>query len=559
MKIYFIYLIYLIYFIYLNLIYFINLIHGSRFISGSRFNRFNRISKQTKYFGVREIHTYSAIQNQNRGSYFKSQIISQSQSQSQSGLKPVINELGESIFSQNNSFLNQNNAIFGEPLSSLNLNIVPFEKVPGILWSSRGETATNLKELLSGFEKCSALDCTDQSLQQELKQVLITLQKMLDSLAGVNKKGFINYTDLSKVPVISDVYPSIFKESRLKASDYISNHNTPKSYPLIMKWSYNLYIMHLLLFSLYFSSFLRDKFPDLSSDAYQDLSTEVKTFEKELTGSLDSTIRLKLRKQGISITQNIYCGFDTEYQNIDTFKNKLLSAQLSLSTQTILKLSLKKEYTFKSTDKTLGLDIETIYKLISDGVNIYRFTKYPDHDKSIEILISGLQSDGVANKKFDDQLYFILPNTKILNYFKRTYDNKYSLKELVTTSKNLVDQDLESSLKSLTERLIKIYNKNGENVENVENTLEYIKESTPDSNTESNTESIQDSTLSNPSNPIIDILELPRETIVDNCVDKQSDSESKLTEDGFQSIVPIAVNPKSKKSNKFNESENRRT
>lgn len=169
------------------------------------------------------------------------------------------------------------------------------------------------------------------------------MHELLDTLRTVNSVGYINYTELSKHPVISDLYPAFTFINKLET---LPGHNTPKSYENIIKWGYNLFIMHLLLFTLLLSSRINDNYPDLTF--------EVNALEKELTNLLDSSLRLLLRKRGLNITQNIYCGFDTEYKNINVSKNKLLSAQIALSTQTVLKLPFDQEFKFDIVNAKTG-------------------------------------------------------------------------------------------------------------------------------------------------------------------------------------------------------------
>lgn len=231
---------------------------------------------------------------------------------------------------------------FGEPISNinfLNLKHIPLERVPGILWMSKGSTAEKFKVLLSQFENFE--NC--ENSEQNLKTILNTLQEMLDTLGRVNAPGYINYTDLSKHPVISDIFPAFINNSVIET---IPGHSTPKSYEKIIKWGYNLFIMHLLLFTFLLSSKSKDNYPDFTLD--------VKNFEKELTTLLDSSLRLKLRKRGLTIIQNIYCGFDTEYKNIDMLTNKILSAQLALSTQTVLKMPLDQDFNFDIVNSQTG-------------------------------------------------------------------------------------------------------------------------------------------------------------------------------------------------------------
>lgn len=70
----------------------------------------------------------------------------------------------------------------------------------------------------------------------------------------------------------------------------------------------------------------------------KDLLQDYNVLSAEVFGKLDPSIRVNLLAPGITITQNIYLGFDTEYQHMETH-NELLSSQLAVSTKTLLKLT----------------------------------------------------------------------------------------------------------------------------------------------------------------------------------------------------------------------------
>lgn len=47
-----------------------------------------------------------------------------------------------------------------------------------------------------------------------------------------------------------------------------------------------------------------------------------------LYAKLDSSIRIHMRKQGLSVIKNTYSGFDTEFNKLEPGRNSLVSAQL---------------------------------------------------------------------------------------------------------------------------------------------------------------------------------------------------------------------------------------
>lgn len=288
--------------------------------------------------------------------------------------------------------------------------------------------------------------------------MLHRLTSILDSI-NINK-GYVNSIDYETNPLLKDLYKTISNKDFLSKGP--SNDLVLKHTEFIIKWSYNLFLLHLLLLTLHVSNLLSD-------ENHLDLKTDYRILEKELTSSLDATIRVKLRKQGVGITQNIYCGFDTEYKNKDALTNKLLSIQLALSTQTVLKLPFHTDYVFGTLNSQTSeftpekrgsspdLNLELILGLTRDSIKIYRSHKYPNHDISLQHLITRLIESKTSYIKEKDKIVFLFPNTIIKEYFKRTFNNSYSMTELVTTSKTIVSSDLESSLSDLFTLLKNLY------------------------------------------------------------------------------------------------------
>ena len=85
----------------------------------------------------------------------------------------------------------------------------------------------------------------------------------------------------------------------------------------------------------------------------KDLISDYMALSKDLMVQLDPSLRVKLVKKGLSIIENIYTGFDTEYKNIGSIENKLISVQLSVCSKILLKIKLVEDFNF------VNLDIQT--------------------------------------------------------------------------------------------------------------------------------------------------------------------------------------------------------
>jgi hypothetical protein len=78
---------------------------------------------------------------------------------------------------------------------------------------------------------------------------------------------------------------------------------------------------------------------------------------------LDPFLRVQIQKRGITIIQNIYTGFDTEFELCDYSEssNKLVSTQLAIQARTLIKLPLYK-----------SIDISYIHPLTSEISSFYK-------------------------------------------------------------------------------------------------------------------------------------------------------------------------------------------
>jgi len=67
--------------------------------------------------------------------------------------------------------------------------------------------------------------------------------------------------------------------------------------------------------------------PIEEKESMYDLIEDLKTYSEIFHGRLNPTIRESMRQRGLTISENVYCGFDTEYKNVDMKSNTILSAQ----------------------------------------------------------------------------------------------------------------------------------------------------------------------------------------------------------------------------------------
>jgi hypothetical protein len=82
------------------------------------------------------------------------------------------------------------------------------------------------------------------------------------------------------------------------------------------------------------------------TQAEMDALTDLEGLRDRLVNSLEPYLRIQVQKRGLTIIQNTYAGYDTEYKLVDSKKNlnKLVSTQTAIHTRTFIKIPLYRQY-----------------------------------------------------------------------------------------------------------------------------------------------------------------------------------------------------------------------
>lgn len=259
-------------------------------------------------------------------------------------------------------------------------------------------------------------------------------------------KGFINTIDLTRFPIISE-----FLKYFTEKEEYIKGIKVVDSY----KWIYNILMVCLYEYSLKIIYNMEE--PLLDSD----LMANLQVLSKDIFSKIDPSIRVKIQKRGISVIQNIYTGFDTEYKNIDLKYNKLVSVQLAINTKSLLKIPKYSEYELSTLNTLTGevykvdkskkdFNFFMVEKAINRCINEIRFLKYKSNDSSISILIEGLIRLNFPYMETDDNFVFSFPRTPIQPFIYYDEGQGCSFEDMVNQS-NLIG---EPYLKEDYERII---------------------------------------------------------------------------------------------------------
>jgi hypothetical protein len=194
---------------------------------------------------------------------------------------------------------------------------------------------------------------------------------------------------------------------------------------------------------------------ELNSDIVLDL----KTREKDLYGRIDPSIRHHLSKRGVSIKENVYVGFDTEFCRKDKDHNTLLSAQLAITTKHYVQIPRHTPYTISS------LDEKNRVKKLSKHSSVFNYTKletsiqmcigeirrlkYGNYDVTLLKLLESLRLIKGLDY-FDDETFtvFSLPRSLVQPYIKIC--KSFSFKELIQITSGLAKPHVEKMNSTLT-------------------------------------------------------------------------------------------------------------
>jgi hypothetical protein len=106
-------------------------------------------------------------------------------------------------------------------------------------------------------------------------------------------------------------------------------------------------------------------------EVYDDLDN----LRARILSRLDQYLKSQIMRRGITVLQNTYTGFDTEYEGKDAkkFENRLLSVQTAVQKRTIIKIPMYHPYDV-SYIHPLSSEVSEIFKNKVDSGNSYKYT-----------------------------------------------------------------------------------------------------------------------------------------------------------------------------------------
>jgi hypothetical protein len=310
--------------------------------------------------------------------------------------------------------------------------------------------------------------CTLLTVDQELYLKLTALEQVsvlkesLTSLDSLVSKGYLNSQDLSTYPFVSEFLPSFFmKDYASEMLQFVNGDKSMETY----KWLYNLII--LTLYYLNCSS-LRQWSDNKSIDT--DLFTDLRVQERVLFSRLDASIRHHMRKRGLSLTQNTYMGFDTEFNNVSMTNNTLVSAQLAITSGICIKVPNTPRYTISHLDveknklhrtktKSEIFNYSKVESSIQWLVQQISRLKHGNYDESMVIICEGLKTvKGMSYYESEEHTLFKLPRSEIQPYI--VVKDNITLEELLQTASTISTPTLESMAKIVIKLVMDICSRN---------------------------------------------------------------------------------------------------
>lgn len=317
----------------------------------------------------------------------------------------------------------------------------------------------------------------------EISLRLGKIKEVLREIESINDKGFVNSFDLSN----SSKYPNFSKLIKV----FVNEIDLLKSKELIQltKWCYNI-----MLLDIYKE--LKDliSFISLNNNTYdnEDLKDKMLDFSvnlKDVFNKIDPSIRVHLRKSGVSFMLNTYTGFDTEYQNIDSKYNELLSVQLAVSSRIIVKLPLTfSKYSFNKVNTLKGtvygievksklIDYDLIEENLTNRIKSIKSAYYKEYDESIDNIINGLKELKIPFCLKHDTVYFMFEKSKLKTWFFSGITKEgIGLEDLLKKSNDMSSRYLEEGLENIYNLFKDIFNKSSASFNNNPIVLEEVED-----------------------------------------------------------------------------------
>lgn len=156
-----------------------------------------------------------------------------------------------------------------------------------------------------------------------------------------------------------------------------------------------------------------------------DLISDLESSRNELNGRLDPSLRLQIQKRGLTVVQNTYMGFDTEYECISNKKNKLLSMQTAVQGRTLIKVPLYNlldiSFIHPHTSEITTFYKPTINSFLPDSASECENQNINEMDlinESLKVVVQKMRCNYSGLYNFNDEIISKLKEVKGITYFE---------------------------------------------------------------------------------------------------------------------------------------------
>ena len=181
--------------------------------------------------------------------------------------------------------------------------------------------------------------------------------------------------------------------------------------PLDKLLYYNLLIevltVYLYVVSLYLSELISKELCMKELKLYE-IRSDFEALSEFFNSRISTSLREKMKKVNPKIRKQVIAAYDTEYKTVSYGKNKLVSAQLSISGSLVLEVTTRTSYEFdiihtmtqekiKSEKENrlegLLISVESLKKYFEDSISSVRQLKYGKFDELMSSLVLKLKKD----------------------------------------------------------------------------------------------------------------------------------------------------------------------
>jgi len=231
------------------------------------------------------------------------------------------------------------------------------------------------------------------SRKYSVLEVLCCVNSLFRFLGSINKRGYVTEKCLSNCFVA-------FIMSHLEHFNFESKLLANSELPYTMWFNY-------LFISFYYLVIERIKVlkangdADFSDDESLELLEDLECCKVDLLSRMDQYLKMQIQKRGITVIQNTYAGFDTEYVIKEGDLNELVSAQVAVYERTILKIPLYHAYNI-SYINPLSSEVSDIYVNKINSGDSYKYSFTP-----VEVIVQSdsdfIDKDGVSHRVTKDR------------------------------------------------------------------------------------------------------------------------------------------------------------